>query len=123
MGGRDVNLPTLVPAWLFWALIALLALAALQDAIMLKISNIICAAILLLGLVGAVIAGPQVSLADFAAAAHLSALDYVGDIDWSLNEAAKDWYARCKSRPSFRALLAERVSGITPPAHYADLDF
>ena len=69
------------------------------------------------------LAGPQISLADFAAAAHLSALDYIGDIDWSMNEAAKDWYARCKSRPCFRALLAERVSGLTPPEHYADLDF
>jgi glutathione S-transferase len=69
------------------------------------------------------LAGPQISLADFAAAAQLSALDYIGDIDWSMNEAAKEWYARCKSRPCFRALLAERVSGVTPPAHYADLDF
>ena len=69
------------------------------------------------------LAGPQISLADFAAAAHLSALDYLGDVNWSLNESAKDWYARMKSRPCFRALLAERVSGLTPPAHYADLDF
>lgn len=69
------------------------------------------------------LAGPQISLADFAAAAQLSVLDYIGDIDWSLNEAAKDWYARCKSRPCFRSLLAERISGLTPPVHYADLDF
>ena len=69
------------------------------------------------------LAGPHVSLADFAAAAHLSALDYSGDVDWSLNEAAKDWYARVKSRPCFRAILADRVSGVTPPGHYADLDF
>jgi glutathione S-transferase len=67
--------------------------------------------------------GPQVSLADFAAAAHLSCLDYIGDVDWSLNEAAKDWYARMKSRPCFRGLLSDRVSGLTPPPHYADLDF
>lgn len=57
-----MNLPTLVPDWLFWALITLLVLAALQDAVMLKISNYICAAVLLLALVGAAIAGPQVSL-------------------------------------------------------------
>jgi len=69
------------------------------------------------------LAGPQVSLADFAAAAHLSALDYIGDVDWRLNPAAKDWYARMKSRPCFRALLADRVSGVPPPEHYADLDF
>jgi glutathione S-transferase len=67
--------------------------------------------------------GHALSLADLTAAAHLSSLDYIGDIDWSLNDAAKDWYARVKSRPSFRPILAERISGITPPAHYADLDF
>ncbi|WP_237215075.1 FtsZ-binding protein FzlA [Falsiroseomonas oryziterrae] len=69
------------------------------------------------------LAGPNLSLADLAAAAHLSALDYMGDVDWSMSEAAKDWYARMKSRPSFRPLLAERVTGTSPPAHYADLDF
>jgi glutathione S-transferase len=69
------------------------------------------------------LAGPQLSLADLAAAAQLSALDYIGDVDWSINDAAKEWYARIKSRPSFRPLLADRVSGMAPPAHYADLDF
>jgi glutathione S-transferase len=69
------------------------------------------------------LAGGSLSLADLTAAAHLSALDYIGDMDWSLNEAAKDWYARVKSRPAFRPLLGDRVSGVTPPEHYADLDF
>jgi glutathione S-transferase len=69
------------------------------------------------------LAGLHVSLADFAAAAHLSVLDYIGDVDWTMNEAAKDWYARVKSRPAFRAILADRVSGVAPPPHYADLDF
>ncbi|MCI0752641.1 FtsZ-binding protein FzlA [Teichococcus vastitatis] len=69
------------------------------------------------------LAGNTLSLADLAAAAHLSALDYIGDIDWALNDAAKDWYARVKSRPAFRPLLADRVSGSNPPPHYADLDF
>ncbi|PHK96215.1 glutathione S-transferase [Pseudoroseomonas rhizosphaerae] len=69
------------------------------------------------------LAGNALSLADLAAAAHLSALDYIGDLDWSLNESAKDWYARVKSRPAFRSLLADRVSGVNPPVHYADLDF
>ncbi|HZY20786.1 MAG TPA: glutathione S-transferase family protein, partial [Beijerinckiaceae bacterium] len=36
---------------------------------------------------------------------------------------AKDWYARVKSRPAFRAVLADRVPGMTPASHYADLDF
>ena len=50
-------------------------------------------------------------------------LDFSGDVDWKLSEPAREWYARMKSRPSFRALLADRVPGMTPPEHYADLDF
>jgi glutathione S-transferase len=69
------------------------------------------------------LAGQHLSLADFAAAAHLSTLDYANDIDWGYSEAAKEWYARVKSRPAFRPLLADRISGMAPPAHYADLDF
>jgi glutathione S-transferase len=69
------------------------------------------------------LAGANISLADFAAAGHLSALDFAGDVDWSIAPAAKDWYARMKSRPSFRGILADRVPGVTPPPHYADLDF
>jgi glutathione S-transferase len=69
------------------------------------------------------LAGPSLTLADLAAAAHLSALDYIGDVDWSISDGAKDWYARVKSRPSFRAILADRISGTAPPAHYDDLDF
>jgi glutathione S-transferase len=67
--------------------------------------------------------GATLSLADFAAAAHLSALDFIGDVDWTLSPGAKDWYARMKSRPGFRGLLTDRVPGTMPPAHYADLDF
>lgn len=67
--------------------------------------------------------GAFISLADFAAAAHLSVLDYANDVDWSLNAAAREWYARIKSRPAFRPLLAERVSGMAPPSHYDNLDF
>ncbi len=69
------------------------------------------------------LAGSAISLADFAAAAQLSALDYIGEVDWHTAPAAKEWYARMKSRPCFRGLLADRVPGLTPPAHYADLDF
>lgn len=67
--------------------------------------------------------GEQITLADFAAAAQLSALDYTGDIAWRASEQAKDWYARMKSRPSFRALLVETVPGLPPARHYALLDF
>jgi glutathione S-transferase len=69
------------------------------------------------------LAGETLTLADLAAAAHLSALDFLGDIDWSICPAAKEWYARVKSRPAFRPLLNDRVGGMTPPAHYANLDF
>jgi glutathione S-transferase len=69
------------------------------------------------------LAGANLSLADFAAAAQLSALDFIGDVDWSASPPAKEWYARMKSRPSFRAILADRVNGTIPPPHYADLDF
>jgi len=67
--------------------------------------------------------GTTISLADFAAAAHLSAIDFTGDVDWSVSPPVREWYARIKSRPCFRGLLADRVPGLTPPPHYADLDF
>jgi glutathione S-transferase len=69
------------------------------------------------------LAGDRFSLADIAAAAHLSALDYLGDVPWDQHAGAKDWYARIKSRPSFRPLLADHIPGAPPPKHYADLDF
>ncbi|CUK14168.1 Glutathione S-transferase [Ruegeria denitrificans] len=69
------------------------------------------------------LAGDQMTLADFAAAAHLSALDYISDVDWNRSSAVKDWYAKIKSRPAFRSILADQVPGFRPPAHYADLDF
>src|SRR5690348_2365504 len=67
--------------------------------------------------------GASISLADFAAAAHLSCLDFIGDVDWTMSAPARDWYARMKSRPSFRGVLSDRVPGMAAPAHYADLDF
>ena len=69
------------------------------------------------------LAGNTLSLADFAAAAHLSSLDYISDVDWNRSAAVKDWYATIKSRPAFRAILADQVPGFPPPPHYADLDF
>ena len=69
------------------------------------------------------LAGDHFSIADVTAAAQLSALDYLGDVPWDHHEAAKEWYARIKSRPSFRPILADHVPGVPPPAHYADLDF
>lgn len=69
------------------------------------------------------LAGDDLSFADFAAAGHISAVDYLGEVPWGDYPPAKDWYQRIKSRPSFRALLADRVPGTPPPAAYADLDF
>jgi len=69
------------------------------------------------------LAGDRMSYADLAAATHLSAADYLGDVPWHEDEVAKSWYARVKSRPSFRPLLTETLAGIPPSATYADLDF
>jgi glutathione S-transferase len=69
------------------------------------------------------LAGDVMTLADFAAAAHLSCLDYISDVDWNRSAVVKDWYAKIKSRPAFRTLLADQVPGFPPPRHYANLDF
>lgn len=69
------------------------------------------------------LAGDVMTLADVTAAAHFSCLDYISDVDWNRSATVKDWYAKIKSRPSFRSLLADQVPGFLPPAHYADLDF
>ena len=69
------------------------------------------------------LAGDVMTLADFAAASHLSALDYISDVDWNRSEVVKDWYAKIKSRPAFRGILADQVPGFPPPRHYNDLDF
>ena len=69
------------------------------------------------------LAGDTMTLADFALAAHLSSLDYLGDVHWETAVEVRDWYSRLKSRPAFRTLLNDRMPGM--PAHqgYADLDF
>lgn len=69
------------------------------------------------------LAGDQFTLADISAGAHFSCIDYLGDVPWDEHPLAKDWYARIKSRPSFRDLLHDHIPGVPPPKHYADLDF
>jgi glutathione S-transferase len=69
------------------------------------------------------LAGRELSLADFAAAAEISCIDYLGEVPWEADEAAKAWYARVKSRPSFRSLLSDTLRGVPASTHYADLDF
>ncbi len=69
------------------------------------------------------LAGDRLSYADLAAASHLSAADYLGEVPWNDDEAAKNWYARIKSRPAFRPLLADTLAGLPPSQSYVDLDF
>ncbi|MGF1561935.1 MAG: glutathione S-transferase family protein [Geminicoccaceae bacterium] len=69
------------------------------------------------------LAGENLTLADLTAAAHLSVIDYLGDVPWETYPEAKEWYGKVKSRPSFQPLLRDRVVGIKPPIHYDDLDF
>ena len=38
------------------------------------------------------LAGDDFSLADIASAAHISAIDYIGDVPWDDHHAARDWY-------------------------------
>lgn len=69
------------------------------------------------------LAGDMLTLADLIASAHLSVIDYLGDAPWDEFPIAKEWYARLKSRPSFRSILGDYIPGFPPPRHYADLDF
>lgn len=69
------------------------------------------------------IAGDKMTIADFSAAAQLSCLDYISGVNWAHSAVVKDWYAKIKSRPAFRTLLADQVPGFPQPNHYADLDF
>ena len=69
------------------------------------------------------LAGDNLTIADLAASAHLSTIDYLGDVPWNDYPAARDWYSRIKSRPSFRPILEDHIPGASPPKHYRDLDF
>ncbi len=69
------------------------------------------------------LAGNSLTLADLTVAAHLSVIDYLGDIPWGEYKNAKLWYAKIKSRPSFKEILKDNVRGITPSPNYTNLDF
>ncbi len=69
------------------------------------------------------LAGRRISQADIVAAAHLSVLDYFGEVSWASYPSVKTWYMKLKSRPSFRPLLTDRFPGVQASACYADLDF
>lgn len=63
------------------------------------------------------------SFADLTLAAHLSCLDYMGNVPWEKYPEIKEWYMRLKSRPSFQPLLADNIAGIMISPTYRDLDF
>jgi len=69
------------------------------------------------------LAGDRITAADFVGAAHVSVIDFVGEVAWSETPHVQDWYQRMKSRPSFRTLLEDRVPGLAAPSHYRELDF
>lgn len=69
------------------------------------------------------LAGKTLTMADLSAAAQLSIVDYLGDIPWNDYKNAKLWYAKIKSRPSFKDILKDTIKGITPSVTYSDLDF
>ncbi|WP_370931458.1 glutathione S-transferase family protein [Bartonella sp. DGB1] len=69
------------------------------------------------------LAGEFFSYVDLAAAAELSTLDYIGEIDWDIYHIAKEWYTRVKSRPSFQTILKDKIQGLAPVTHYTNLDF
>ncbi len=71
----------------------------------------------------AYILSEEISCADIAAAAHISTIDYFGEINWDSYLAIKQWYSIIKSRPSFQPILQDRIAGFNPPREYADLDF
>ena len=69
------------------------------------------------------IGGNDFSLADITAAAHLSVIDYLGDMPWETFKNAKIWYSKIKSRPSFKEILKDSIKGILPAKNYTNLDF
>jgi glutathione S-transferase len=69
------------------------------------------------------LAGDHRSYADIAGAAAISVLDYLGEIEWTEQGHLRQWYQRMKSRPAMRTVLGDRLRGLPPASHYADLDF
>ncbi len=69
------------------------------------------------------LAGDQISIADFSAAGHISALDYFDDINWQNRDSIKEWYAVVKSQKGFFEILKDRIAGTNPSSHYDQLDF
>src|SRR5260370_19858670 len=60
------------------------------------------------------LAGERLSYADLAAAAHLSAVDYLGDVPWYEDDAAKTWYSPVKFGSSFHPHSDEKLGDAGP---------
>ncbi len=69
------------------------------------------------------LAGNHMTVADLAASAGLSVLDYLHELNWNDYPIIKSWYMNIKHRPSFRPLLQDRIIGIPPHQDYLNLDF
>lgn len=69
------------------------------------------------------IVSEKITCADIAAAAHISVVDYFGEINWDSWTLIKQWYSIIKSRPSFQPILHDIVPRFNPPKDYANLDF
>ena len=67
----------------------------------------------------------EFSFGDVAAGAHVSLLDYCGEMVWDTEKYPRiyEWYSAVKSRPSFQKLLTDRIGTIIPSRTYANLDF
>lgn len=63
------------------------------------------------------------SWADITGAAHISCIDYLGDVAWHDFPNVKEWYLKIKSRPTFRIFQAQTFPGISPAPWYGCLDF
>ncbi len=68
-------------------------------------------------------AGDHISIADFAAAAQVSVVDYFGDINWNHYSSVKDWYCLIKSHKIFGEILKDKLPNVVPPEWYSKLDF
>jgi glutathione S-transferase len=69
------------------------------------------------------LAGDAMTLADFAAAAHLSCLDYISDVDWTAARRSRTGTPRSSRGPPSGPLLADHVPGFAQPPHYATSTF
>jgi glutathione S-transferase len=69
------------------------------------------------------IAKNNFSSSDIILASHISILDYLDEINWENYPEIKQFYSIVKSRPAFKQILEDNITGFTPPNHYLLLDF